>query len=66
MPQVGFEPIIPAFERAKTVHATDRAANVIGQPPNWRLLLLVVGLFSEVNYITRDIRVTVKDELPRV
>jgi hypothetical protein len=24
--QVGFEPIIPVFERAKTVHALDRAA----------------------------------------
>jgi hypothetical protein len=30
MPLVGFEPIIPAFERAKTVHASDRAATVIG------------------------------------
>jgi hypothetical protein len=30
MPQVGFEPTIPAFERAKTVHASDRAATVIG------------------------------------
>jgi hypothetical protein len=29
MPQVGFEPIVPAFERAKTVHALDGAANVI-------------------------------------
>jgi hypothetical protein len=27
---VGFEPTIPAFERAKTVHALDRAATVIG------------------------------------
>jgi hypothetical protein len=27
---VGFEPRIPAFERAKTVHALDRAAIVIG------------------------------------
>jgi hypothetical protein len=26
----GFEPTIPAFERAKTVHALDRAATVIG------------------------------------
>jgi hypothetical protein len=31
MPQVGFEPTIPVFERAKTVHALDRAANVIGR-----------------------------------
>jgi hypothetical protein len=27
---VGFEPMIPVFERAKTVHALDRAATVIG------------------------------------
>jgi hypothetical protein len=26
---VGFEPTIPVFERAKTVHALDRAATVI-------------------------------------
>jgi hypothetical protein len=30
MPQVGFEPTIPVFERAKTVHPLDRAATVIG------------------------------------
>jgi hypothetical protein len=30
MPQVGFEPKIPVFERAKTVHAFDRAAILIG------------------------------------
>jgi hypothetical protein len=29
MPRVGFEPTIPAFERAKTVHVLDRAATVI-------------------------------------
>jgi hypothetical protein len=29
MSLVGFEPTIPAFERAKTVHALDRAATVI-------------------------------------
>jgi hypothetical protein len=27
---VGFEPTIPVFERAKIVHALDRAATVIG------------------------------------
>jgi hypothetical protein len=31
MPQVGFEPTIPVFQRAKTVHALDRAATVIGK-----------------------------------
>jgi hypothetical protein len=30
MPSAGFEPTIPAFVRAKTVHALDRAATVIG------------------------------------
>jgi hypothetical protein len=30
MPWVGFEPTTPVFERAKTVHALDRAATVIG------------------------------------
>jgi hypothetical protein len=30
MPGVGFEPTVPALERAKTVHALDRAATVIG------------------------------------
>jgi hypothetical protein len=29
MPQVGFEPMILAFQRAMTVHALDRAATVI-------------------------------------
>jgi hypothetical protein len=27
---MGFEPTIPAFERAKTLHALDRAATVVG------------------------------------
>jgi hypothetical protein len=30
MSYVGFEPTIPASERAKTVHALDRSATVIG------------------------------------
>jgi hypothetical protein len=32
MPQVGFEPKIPVFELAKTVHALDRGATVVGNP----------------------------------
>jgi hypothetical protein len=31
MPRVGFEPTIPVFERANTIHALDRAATVIGK-----------------------------------
>jgi hypothetical protein len=30
MPRVDFEPTIPVFERAKTVHALDRVATAIG------------------------------------
>jgi hypothetical protein len=30
MPRAGFEPTIPVFERAKTVHALDGVATVIG------------------------------------
>jgi hypothetical protein len=30
MSRVGYEPTIPGFERAKTVHASDGAATVIG------------------------------------
>jgi hypothetical protein len=30
MLRVGFEPTIPVLERAKTVHALDRAVTVIG------------------------------------
>jgi hypothetical protein len=32
MPRIGFEPPNPVFERAKTVHALDRVATVIGPP----------------------------------
>jgi hypothetical protein len=30
MPRLRFEPTTPVFERAKTVHALDRAATVMG------------------------------------
>jgi hypothetical protein len=30
MPRVGFEPMIPVFDRANTFHALDRGARVIG------------------------------------
>jgi hypothetical protein len=30
MPWVGFEPTVPASERAKTVHPLDRSATVTG------------------------------------
>jgi hypothetical protein len=34
MLQAEFEPTIPVFQRAKTVHALDRAATVIGEEVN--------------------------------
>jgi hypothetical protein len=37
MPSVGLEPTIPVFKRAKTIHALDRAATVIG--PSQGLLI---------------------------
>jgi hypothetical protein len=38
---VGLEPTIPAFERAKTVHALDRAATLIGKGKRpWRPIRL--------------------------
>jgi hypothetical protein len=41
MPWVGFEPMIPAFERTKTVHASDRAATVIGRIAEYGKILPV-------------------------
>jgi hypothetical protein len=32
IPRVGFKPRIPVFDQAKTVHALDRSATVIGKP----------------------------------
>jgi hypothetical protein len=35
MPRGGFEPMIPEFERAKTVHTLDRAATVTSFRSFW-------------------------------
>jgi hypothetical protein len=50
MPRVGFEPTIPVFERAKTFHATDRAATVIGQFPS--SLVRFGGIMSVVETVS--------------
>jgi hypothetical protein len=44
MPQVGSELTIPMFERAKTVHASDGAATVIGFLYTFSIILSGVGL----------------------
>jgi hypothetical protein len=50
MPRVGFEPTITAFERAKTVHALDRTASVIGSLRNYTLFILSITL--EINSLS--------------
>jgi hypothetical protein len=44
MPRVGFEPSIPVFERAKTVHALDRAATMIGNTNTTAPLLFLLSI----------------------
>jgi hypothetical protein len=41
MPYVGFEPTMPASERAKTVHALDRSVTVTGSDKAWRKQFLI-------------------------
>jgi hypothetical protein len=48
MPCVGFEPIIPASERAKTVHALDRSAAVTGHLP-----LVLTNCLSALRFPTK-------------
>jgi hypothetical protein len=45
MLRLGFELMTPVFERAKTVHALDRAAAVIGQVFGIKLYITPVGIF---------------------
>jgi hypothetical protein len=59
MPRVRFEPMIPVFERAKTVHALDRTATVIGIPPKNKSEVLPLeetrfGLIRIANIITTN------------
>jgi hypothetical protein len=43
MPLEGFEPTIPVFERAKTVHALDRAATLIGLSFIYGIMISEIG-----------------------
>jgi hypothetical protein len=45
--RVGFEPTTPVFERAKTVHALDRSAIVIGLQRCQYRKLYIVELWEE-------------------
>jgi hypothetical protein len=51
MPRVGFEATIPAFQRAKTVHALDRAATVIEA---FLLLMVYVTTLAPAQTIRRQ------------
>jgi hypothetical protein len=53
---VGFEPTTPAFEWAKTVHALDGAATVIGSLTNYR----------EHNSVWETISCLVSQEIPKI
>jgi hypothetical protein len=46
MSEVGFEPTIPVFERAESVHVSDREATVIGSELN--------GMFNTVKTFFYD------------
>jgi hypothetical protein len=53
MPGVGFEPMTPVFERAKTVNALDCAATVTGNldlAPNVKMLYNTRSLISTVHH----------------
>jgi hypothetical protein len=51
MSRVGFKPTIPAFERAKTVHALDCAATAIGTFLSHVLLMMFVyWIYSQVDW----------------
>jgi hypothetical protein len=45
MPQVGFEPTIKVFERAKTVHDSDSAATVIGFIPIYSIYIYMLYIY---------------------
>jgi hypothetical protein len=55
MPRAGFEPTIPVLERAKAVHALDRAATVIGQHSGLYTLNRIWGsrndVYEELEYL---------------
>jgi hypothetical protein len=55
MPQVGFEPTIPVFERAKTVHVLDRAATSVGRltKPTAKYVSLTLCAYTSVLHVQR-------------
>jgi hypothetical protein len=56
--RVGFEPTTPVFSRARTVHALDRAATVIGIY-NIVTCQTVVGQRAEARWLLRSVAVNI-------
>jgi hypothetical protein len=54
MPRMGFEPTIPVFERAKTVHALDRAATVFGSYKTAKFVAMGSSVSSRLSMILRS------------
>jgi hypothetical protein len=52
MPQVGFEPTISVFERAKAVHASDQAVTVIIKTAYDKQITGPLG-YREVHYLKK-------------
>jgi hypothetical protein len=52
MPSVGFEPMIPASNQAKVVHALDRSATVTGSAQYTLLILYCSILLHITSYST--------------
>jgi hypothetical protein len=59
MPWAGFEPTIPAFERAKAVLALDRAASVI----SWTAIFFPLWLYSPIQVLTASMILSVSLQL---
>jgi hypothetical protein len=60
MTRVGFESTIPAFERAKTVHALDRADTVIGLTEH--KLVTIIRLNNNNNNINSNLATEVEKD----
>jgi hypothetical protein len=62
MPRLGFEPTIPVFERAKRVHALDRAATVIGnETSTWHKYKIIVCWNTTRILVSRHVTKTSKN-----
>jgi hypothetical protein len=56
---VGFEPTIPVLERAKTVHALDRAATLIGKNISLLWVLSAIGPIANSATSTKEVKISV-------